>query len=218
VSFATAYPRLLTDIMSASSEALGLVMLRNDPHGWRLDRATQFAAVRDALADGDATAKALRARFCGLAPRQIASELGVPIEVSDDDPMVGPLWRFAEYRQKPPRILLYSRGLAPLDRVLVGDLAKQMLGRATPRDVFVAHELFHHAEAIRADPPIARRYRPTLLRIGRWRWRTGIAALAEIAAGAFAQSLLDLPHHPRVLDFVARDAISRHPNADLGRR
>jgi hypothetical protein len=50
---------------------------------------------------------------------------------------------------------------------------------------------------------IARRYRPTVFRIGNWHWRTGIAALAEIAAGAFAQSLLGLPCHPRVLDFVA---------------
>jgi hypothetical protein len=47
-----------------------------------------------------------------------------------------------------------------------------------------------------------------LFRIGGWHWRTGIAALSEIAAGAFAQTLLDLPCHPRVLDLIARDAIS----------
>ena len=56
--------------------------------------------------------------------------------------------------------------------------------------------------------PIARRHRPTLFRIGGWRWRTGLAALSEIAAGAFAQTLLDLPCHPRVLDLMALDAIS----------
>jgi hypothetical protein len=86
-------------------------------------------------------------------------------------------------------------------------LAQQTLGRAALQDVFVAHELFHHAEATRTEPPVARRYRPTLFRIGRWHWRTGIAALAEIAAGAFAQTLLDLPCHPGVLDLVARNAI-----------
>jgi hypothetical protein len=91
---------------------------------------------------------------------------------------------------------------------MAGTLALQALGRATLQDVFVAHELFHHAEATRTEPPIARRYRPTLFRIGRWHWRTGIAALAEIAAGAFAQALLDLPCHPGVLDLIAADAIS----------
>lgn len=202
------YPLWLDEVTAASSETLGRVMLEADPHGWRLDHATQFAAVSDALADGAETAKALRQRFPDLTPRGISRELGVPVEATDDDPMVGSIWRFAEYRPRPPRILLYSRGLAALDRAVAGPLAGQLRGHATIQDVFVAHELFHHAETIRPDIPIARRYQPTLFRIGGWHWRTGIAALTEIAAGAFAQSLLDLPWHPKVLDLIALEAIS----------
>jgi hypothetical protein len=194
--------------MAASPEALGLMMLQNDPHAPRLDHATKLAAVSDALAEGTAAANALRARFPDLAPRRIAVELGVPIEIIDDEPAVGTLWRFAEYRERPARIVLYRSGLAPLDRVVGGGLALQLLGRTTAQEVFVAHELFHHIEATRADIPIARRYRPSLFRIGRWHWRTGLAALSEIAAGSFAQSLLGLPCHPHVLDLVARDAVS----------
>jgi hypothetical protein len=182
-------------------------MLATDPHAGRLDQATQRAAVGDALANGAAAAEAMRQRFPGLAPPQIAHALGVPIEVIDDDPTTGSLWRFAEYRQRPVGILLYSRGIAPLERAIVGEVAAQLLGRTTLRDVFVAHELFHYLEAIRSEAPIARRYRPTLFRIGNWHWRTGIAALTEIAAGAFAQTLLDLPRHPKVLDLLALDAV-----------
>jgi hypothetical protein len=197
----------LTDSVAASPQALGLAMLRDDPHGLRLDRASQLAAVSDALADGAATAADLKARFPVLTPQQIARELRVPVETTDDDPMVGSIWRFAEYRSRPPCIVLYSRGIAPLEATLVDGLATELLGQATLQDVFVAHELYHHAEAIRSEVPIARRYRPTLFRIGKWRWRTGVPALAEIAAGAFAQRLLDLPHHPKVLDFIAVDVI-----------
>jgi hypothetical protein len=198
----------LEGMLVALPETLGRAMLEADPHAWRLDRPTQSAAVAEALADGTAVAADLRAHFPGLTVQAIARELGVPIETSDDDPMVGSLWRFAEYRQRPARIVLYRRGLAPLDRALVGAVAERLLGRATPPDVFVAHELYHHAEATRSDTPIARRYRPTVFRIGGWHWRTGIAALSEIAAGAFAQSLLDLPCHPRVLDFIVANAVS----------
>ena len=210
VSAAT-HPSWLADILAVSPETLGLVMLEADVHAQRLDRATQLTAVGDALADGAATAEALRARFPDLAPREIAAELDVPVAETDDDPLVGPLWRFAEYQGRPARILLYSRGLAPLDSVIAGRLAVRLLGPATPREVFIAHELFHHIEATRSDTPIARRYQPTLFRIGGWHWRTGIAALAEIAAGAFAQSFLDLPCHPRVLDLLALEAVA--PNA-----
>jgi hypothetical protein len=199
--------------MAASPEALGLVMLEADPHARRLDRAAQLAAVRDALADGAATAQTLRQRFPDLAPEEIARELCLPIEISDDDPLVGSLWRFAEYQARPARILLYRRGLAPLDHAIAGHLAIRLLGRARPQDIFLAHELYHHAEATRSETPIARRYQPILFRIGGWHWLTGIAALAEIAAGAFAQSLLDLPCHPRVLDLIAREAIASSAKA-----
>ena len=201
-----------SDVAAASPEALGLAMLQADPHAWRLDRATQHAAVSDALADGTAAAANLRPRFADLSPEQIARALGVPVETIDSEPMVGSIWRFAEYRPRPPRIVLYGRGLRPLERSLTGARAAQLRGRTTPRDVFIAHELYHHIEAVRPETPIARRYRPTLFRIGNWHWRTGIAVLAEIAAGAFAQSLLDLPCHPKVLDFVAADAIALTTN------
>ena len=191
--------------MTPSPEMLGLAMLQADPHAWRLDHQTQHAAIADALADGTAAAEDLRMRFADHSPEQIARELGVPVETTDSDPMVGSLWRFAEYRPRPPRIVLYRRGLRPLER---NARAAPLLGAASPRDVFIAHELYHHIEAVRPEVPIARRYRPTLFRIGNWHWRTGIAALSEIAAGAFAQSLLDLPCHPKTLDFVAVDAIA----------
>ena len=208
MTLATADAPWFAEIVAASPETLGLAMLRADPHGWRLDRATQLAAVSDALADGAATARDLRKRFPVLTPQEVAGELRVPIETTDDDPMVGSIWRFAEYRPRPPHIMLYNRGIAPLERALAGSLTERLLGRATPCDVFVAHELYHHAEAIRSEVPIARRHQPTLFRIGNWRWRTGVAALAEIAAGAFAQSLLDLPCCPGVLNFVALDTIA----------
>ena len=195
-------------IEPASPRALGLAMLEADPHAWRLDRSAQLAAVSDALADGATTARNLRDRFAGLDPRGIALRLGLTVEVTDDDPLVGSIWRFAEYRPRPPGIRLYDRGLAALDDAVCGSLAKRWLGSATPQDVFIAHELYHHAEASRTDVPIARRHLATLFRVGSWHWRTGIAALAEIAAGAFAQSLLNLPYHPRVLDFAALGAMS----------
>jgi hypothetical protein len=127
--------------------------------------------------------------------------------------MVGSIWRFAEYRPRPPHIMLYDRGIAPLERELAGSLAKRLLGRIAPRDIFVAHELYHHVEAVRAEVPIARRYQPTLFRIGNWRWRTGVAALAEIAADAFAQSLLDLPCPPCVLNLITLDTIAASTTA-----
>src|SRR5882757_2899552 len=155
MTFAAADAPWFAEIVAASPETLGHAMLKADPHGWRLDRTAQLAAVSDALADGAATARDLRKRFPVLTPQEVARELRVPIETTDDDPMVGSIWRFAEYRPRPPRIMLYDRGIAPLEREPANALTRRLLGRATPHDVFVAHELYHHVEAIRSEVPVA---------------------------------------------------------------
>ena len=210
------------EIAAASPETLGLLMLKGDLHAARLDDRAQRVAVSDALADGAATASELRKRFSGLSPRVIAREFQVTVTTTDDDPVVGSVWRFAEYRPRPPQILLYTCGLAPLEQGLARVPAARLLGEASVEDVFIAHELYHHTEATRPEPPVARRHQATLFQIGKWQWRTGVAVLAEIAAGSFAQALLELPCHPSVLDFVAREAIGSRPPprpaANFGRR
>jgi hypothetical protein len=195
-------PEWLTRLETASPQALGLAMLQADPHARHLDHAARQAAVSDALDNGAVTAQELRAQCKSGDPREIARQLGLTIEVSDEDPLVTSLWRFAEYSPRPPGIKVYRRALDALDHALDRSLAMRLLGAATPKDVFIAHELYHHAEATRTDEPMARRHQVTLFRIGKWRWRSGIASLSEIAAGAFAQGLLDLPYHPRMLDLV----------------
>ena len=68
--------------------------------------------------------------------------------------------------------------------------------------VFVAHELYHHFDCMRDEPPLAARHRVALLRFGPVRWTSGLVSLAEIAAGAFAQHLLGLRYHPKILDLL----------------
>ena len=70
------------------------------------------------------------------------------------------------------------------------------------RPVFLAHELYHHLARSAARAPFSRTYRVTLLQLGRWRWTSRIASLEEIAAGAFAQTLLGLKFHPRLIELL----------------
>ena len=130
MTFAAADAPWFAEIVAASPETLGLAMLKADPHGWRLDRAAQFAAVSDALADGAAAARDLRKLFPVLTPQEVARELRVLIETTDDDPMVGSIWRFAEYRPRPPHIMLYNRGIAPLERALA---SSRIVAASTPQ-------------------------------------------------------------------------------------
>lgn len=61
------------------------------------------------------TARNLRDRLAGRSPLEIALELGLNVESTNDDPLVGSIWRFAEYRLRPPNIKIYERKLAVLE-------------------------------------------------------------------------------------------------------
>lgn len=101
---------------------------------------------------GRDAARALRAEHGTSDLDALAVRLGVTVVESNRDGGWGTVVVFADYTPRPPRITLYPPA-------------------ATRRAHYVAHELFHHWEALH---PEQRRKRPE----------------SEAAADAFAEALL----------------------------
>ena len=188
---------------AATPRALGLAMLARDPVAALLPADAQHGLLSAALEDGAAVGAMLRARHRGRTAEQIAAALAIPVVRTLDSPFAGPLWRHADYRPRPPEIRLFTTALAALDALLARDDLGGRIGIAATAPVFVAHELYHHIEATRAEPPLARRHALTRLQVGPLRLKAPVLALPEIAAGACAQAMLGLRHHAAVLDRVA---------------
>lgn len=182
-----------------SPPALGLLMLESDPVYGRIAAGDRAGLVQAALCDGADLAEEVRLRWGG-DPDAIAAQLHIPVIDSDDDAGFGSTVVFAEYQARRPCVVLYRAAIARLQTAADRDTRLSLPCPA--RSVLLAHELYHHFDCTGARPPIAQRHRVTLLALGRWRWTSGIASLAEIAAGAFAQSLLRLPVHPKHLDLL----------------
>ena len=203
----------------ATPEALGRWLLRRDPVSNELSDAAQAELVDAALRDGACVGAALRAAHPALAPDRIAAMLGIRLCDTAEDPWAGPFLRHADYRAEPPEIRVFRSAVAALETQVdlalrdagprqdhaggaLADFVRSLRGEPLAL-VFVAHELYHHVEATRADAPIHRRYAVTRLRLGPWRWQACIHALSEIAAGSCAQALLALACHPALLDRLA---------------
>ena len=187
--------RLLT------ARALGESLLAEDAVFQRVPPEARSALVDAALSEGRVCAESI-SRDCGTDPWTIAHRLAVAIVESDADAGFGSVVVFSEYTQRPPTITLYRSAIAQMQDRLAGSRLRGMLNATDCRPVFLAHELYHHLARIAPQPPLSRTYRVTLLGLGRWRWTSGIASLEEIAAGAFAQTLLGLKFHPRLLEFL----------------
>ena len=140
----------------------------------------------DATALGLEAARQVRAEFGDVDLDMLVERMGVAVETSDRDGGYGTVIVFADYTPRPPTIRLYRGAIATLDARLGTYPDRDLLPDGT-RAVFLAHELFHHWEALHPDQAPSRRDR----------------ALSEAAAGAFAQSLLGLRHPPSCLEKLA---------------
>lgn len=190
----------------ATQESLGLVLLWSDMQSKRVGPASEAKFVRSALAAGHAAADDLCSRFGSLTPEGYASRLGVAVHTTDRDPLRGDQLLYAEYCDKSSEILLYQRALDHLRSATENDVAGRYFGGLNVSSLFIAHELYHCVEARRRESPIARRHRVVLIRVGPFRWHSGLSSLGEIAAGCCAQRLLRLEYHPKMLDFVTLHA------------
>jgi hypothetical protein len=180
------------------AQALGLRQLLSDPQFARVAPERRGELVHAALGDGRFVAMEVK-RNLGSDPAFIAASCGVPVIDSPAPSGFGSTLVFAEYATRPPAITLYMPAIERLDAALAASAIGRAHGLLQSRTVFLAHELYHHFDCSRAVP-LARRHRVRLFGIGRWAWTSGLVSLPEIAAGAFAQALLDLPFHPKFLD------------------
>lgn len=185
-------------IVPTTPSALGLLALSSDVQFRRIPDAQRSELVEQALQDG----RCLAQRACqqwGSDPLVIAGRCNIPIIESHTEAGFGSTVIYAEYAVSPPCITLYTPAIRRLDVVI----AKQScidwgIERTSP--VFVAHELYHHFDCMRGKDALIRRYRVNIVNLGRWNWTAGLSTLPEIAAGAFAQQLLGLAFHPKLLD------------------
>ena len=181
--------------------ALSDSLLADDAMFRRVAPAARSALVEAALSEGRTCAGSVSLDL-GTDPWTIARRLGVVVVESDADASFGSVVVFAEYTQRPATITLYRAAIEQTNRYLSAARERGILDLEDCRPVFLTHELYHHLVCSAPQPPFSRTYRMTLLRLGRWRWTSRIASLEEIAAGAFAQTLLGLTFHPRLIESI----------------
>ena len=192
--------------------ALGLRQLREDQQYRRIAPRRRALLVQAALEDGRGMAQRIRQRF-GCHPAAIAAQCGVAVVRSRDDGGYGSVMVYADYTARPPRVTLYVPAILRLDALIAQRADVLGPGIDSTLPVFLAHELYHHFDVTRAGPPLSRQHAVCIFRVANWSWNSGLASLAEIAAGSFAQHLLGLSFHPKLLERYLLEANSRHGDA-----
>lgn len=182
-------------------QALGLLQLREDQQYPRIPADGRVALVEAALEDGRTLADRTR-ELWGQDPATIAVRCDVPVFPRENNAGFGSVVVYAEYASQPPSITLYLPAIRRLDRLIVDYGVQVCRGIVSTMPIFLAHELYHHFDCTRGSARLSRRHVVRIFSIGPWHWTSGLPSLAEIAAGAFAQRLLGLSFHPKLLDLL----------------
>lgn len=115
---------------------------------------------------------------------RILRQLGFRIEEQNIDYIMGNIRYFCEYLPGKNQITIYSKGIA----LWAGT---NELDYEPARNIILAHEFFHYLEANRIGW-VSKRCLVPMLKIGNITLgKTGIAALSEVAANAFANTYYD---------------------------
>jgi hypothetical protein len=205
------FPHMACTALSvATSRRLAFLQLRADPLYERMTLAQRNQFVDAALQNGYLLAQAQRVHG-SIDPWALAARLRVSVRETKRDAGFGTTVVCAAYHTRSREIELYTpvleRMQARLDRVCAAAPPLHPLLAAPVKDVFLAHEIYHHLDCARGRSSLCHRQRIVLLHLGAWRWTSGVTSLAEIAAGAFAQELLGLAFHAKLLDlFLLQDA------------
>jgi hypothetical protein len=192
---------LVCRVARGNPAALARWMVRNDRYASRLDEGEIHMLAAAALVDGEGTANALQIERSPGAIAAFASELGISVEQADGEIDLAGHFFSADYRANPPRVRLYTRALAAIDRGLAQTRIARVIGTTRALPVLLAHEIYHHLDLAR-PVTLTQRHRVTSLQIGPLQLKTELPSLAEVAAGNFAATLLGLHCHPKLLDLL----------------
>lgn len=157
-------------------------ILRNDPCYRKIPEDRVESVFEDAWTTGTEEARKFISEYCpdsDFDMTQILRKLGFEIIRQDIDYVMGNIRYFCEYFPEKDQIHIYSKGIELWSKS--NDLEPEQ-----SCNIILAHEFFHYLEAKRLGW-ISKRCLVPMVKIGNFTLgKTGIAALSEVAANAFA--------------------------------
>ena len=158
-----------------------IAILENDPCFGKIPPGDVQQVFCDAWELGAAQARRFAAQYRqeSQTMADILLSQGFQVAYEDTDCVIGNMRYFCEYSPGKHRVTVYRRSVAlwaenhgfPYDQAL---------------DLMLAHEYYHYLESTEIGWT-SRRYLVPMMKLGPWQLgKTGIAALSEVGANAFA--------------------------------
>ncbi len=205
---------IMSDVCRLPDDAWTDYAFMREPLNGRLNERRRHEFMALAQACGTEWARRLSTEFRTSVPARIAEGLGVSVEYRrmphGQDRVL-----FAEFVE-PDGIYLYEDALGRAQELLSQPEVREAVGpKLRTRSLLIGHEVFHAVELRHQDEMWTETFRIDTLGLGPFHNRSCLVVLSEIAAMAFARTLLDLPYSSYVMDILMTYAYSPKAGTSL---
>lgn len=140
---------------------------------------------------GESTAKVYVQKLGTTVPSQMAKKFNLSVKSEDWEPGRSNVKIYSEYDDKLLQILLHPNIIKVGIEKAKASGVDQVQNYAVARELFLAHEIFHHLEC-REIGLTSKKRQIVTFQIGPFSLKSGLRSLCEIAAHAFTRTLYDM--------------------------
>lgn len=184
------------EILYKNPHDIGMMELKRDSVFRKIapDRYDELIAF--AWRRGETAAIKYMEKLATSIPSVMAAKLNIKVIGSKWEKGGGNILFYSEYADKTATITLYENSIAGAMESAVSRGYTQVTSLAAAKEIFLAHELYHYIECRDIDLG-SRERKVVMLKLGPFKLTSGIRALCEIGAHAFAKFLLEKNNYYR---------------------
>jgi hypothetical protein len=190
---------LIRELKTLDKYAWGQYTFKRDPIHNKVSSQEKDEMINKANECGRQEAIALRNKYGSKSILEYAQQLGIKVtELEDGDSKDYIL--FARFNS-PNKISIYMKNIRKAEELVKNQNLNLLFDGVKIEDVLIAHEMFHFIEDNNKEI-YTRAAKIMLWRLGPIKYHSGLVALGEIAAMAFAKELLQLSYYPNLFDIL----------------
>lgn len=186
-------------LVSISDKEWGKYAFSRDPLNNKISDELRQEMIEKANECGRQEALKIKEKYPNVSIKKIAKKMNLEITEKDSNGMDSYIM-FACYNS-PNKVTLFMKNVMLVKAFIKENSLNNKLDYVDVESVLLAHEMFHHIEENNKEI-YTRATKIVLWKIGSYKYKSGLVALGEIAAMAFAKELLSLNYNPYIFDII----------------
>lgn len=186
-------------LINISDEEWGQYAFSRDPLKGKVSEGLRKEIIAKANECGKKEARKLKEKYKDVPIKKIIKKMDLEFIEKDSNGTESYIM-FACYNS-PNKITIFKKNKILVEEFIKANKLSSKLEYIDVESMLLAHELFHHIEENNKDI-YTKNEKVVLWKIGKYKYKSGLVCIGEIAAMAFAKELLSINYNPYIFDVL----------------